>query len=242
MELTGKVALVTGGAHRLGRAIALALGTAGCHIALHYHQSVELAQATLADLAALGVETLAVPGDLTQVAEAEQVVDTAAAHWGRLDLLVCSAGIWGRTPLGTVTETEWDRLYDLNVRSAFFMAQRAAPHLRAVAGCIIAIADVGITTTWKHYTPYLSSKAALAMLMQNLARDLAPEVRVNTIAPGAVLLPADWTAAQHARLAEKTLLGRVGTPDDIADAVLYLARAAYVTGVMLPVDGGYRLK
>ena len=242
MELSGSVALVTGGAHRLGRAITLALAAAGANIALHYHHSAEPARTTLADLEAHGVETIAVPGDLAQVAEAERVVDTAAAHWGRLDLLVCSAGIWERTPLGVVTEAEWDRLYDVNARSAFFLAQRAAPHLRATSGCIVAIADVGIITSWKNYTPYLSSKAALAMVMQNLARDLAPEVRVNTIAPGPVLLPDDWGAEQQDRAARSTLLRRVGTPDDIAQAVLYLARADYVTGVLLPVDGGQRLK
>ncbi len=242
MDLSGKVALVTGGAHRLGRAIALTLAAAGTNIALHYHHSVEQAQTTLADLAAHGVETIAVPADLAQVVEAERVVDTAAAQWGRLDLLVCSAGIWERTPLGAITEAEWNRLYDLNARSAFFLAQRAAPHLRATSGCIVAIADVGVTSTWKNYTPYLSSKAALAMVMQNLARDLAPEVRVNTVAPGPVLLPADWGTDQQAQAARSTLLRRVGTPEDVAQAVLYLARADYVTGVLLPVDGGQRLK
>lgn len=242
MHLDRRVALVTGGAHRLGRAIVLALADAGAHIALHYHRSEAAAQSTLAELAARGVETCALRGDLTQVAEAERVVDAAVSRWGHLDLLVCSAGIWERTPLETVTEAQWDALYALNVRSVFFLARRAAPHLRAARGAIVAIADVGILTTWKHYTPYLSSKAALAMLMQNLARELAPDVRVNTIAPGPVLLPDDWDEQQSAKAARSTLLQRIGRAEDVAEAVLYLAQADYVTGVMLPVDGGQRLK
>ncbi len=242
MQLDQRVALVTGGAHRLGRAIALALANAGAHIALHYHRSEVSAQSALAELASYGVEACALAGDLTQVAEAERVVDAAVSRWGHLDLVVCSAGIWERTPLETVTEAQWDALYALNVRSVFFLARRAAPHLRAAQGSIVAISDVGILTTWKDYTPYLSSKAALAMLMQNLARELAPDVRVNTIAPGPVLLPDNWDEQKHTQAARSTLLQRVGRAEDVAEAVLYLAQADYVTGVILPVDGGQRLK
>lgn len=242
MELHGRVALVTGGAHRVGRAISLALAGAGMRVALHYHRSAEQAAATQADLAALGADAVTISADLAQVAEAERLVDAAQAQWGQLDLLVCSAGIWGRTPLGSVTEAEWDAFFAINVRSVFFLAQRAAPHLRAAGGCMVAIADAGIERSGKGYSPYLASKAALAMLTHNLARDLAPEVRVNAVAPGPVLLPADWNDEQRARAARSTLLGRVGSAEAVAEAALYLARADYVTGVVLPVDGGFRLK
>lgn len=241
MELQQKVALVTGGAQRLGRAITLALGAAGMRVVLHYHRSAA-AQATLAELAARGVEARAVGGDLAAVTEAARVVDEAVAQWGRLDLLVCSAGLWERTPLEDATEAQWEQLFAVNVRSVFFMAQRAAPQLRSAHGSIVAIADALIERGWKDYTPYLASKAALAMTIKNLARDLAPDVRVNAVAPGPVLLPDDWSAEQRARAARGTLLGRVGTPEDVAEAVLYLARADYITGVVLPVDGGMRLK
>lgn len=242
MQIQNRVALVTGGAHRVGRAIALALADAGARIALHYNQSAAKAQHTLAEIHSRGGDAFTLSGDLARVAQAERVVDMAQARWGQLDMLICSAGIWGHTPLGDVTEDQWDRLFAVNTRSAFFMAQRAAPHLRAAGGCVIAITDVGIEWSWKGYTPYLASKAALAMVVQNLARDLAPDVRVNGVAPGPVLLPDDWNDAQRAQAARSTLLGRVGRPEDIAEAVVYLVRAGYVTGVVLPVDGGQRLK
>ncbi len=241
MDLAGRVALVTGGAHRVGRAICLALASAGMRVVLHYNRSTTEAAATLAELQALGNPAHAIAADLTQVAEAERVIDEAYAQWGRLDLLVCSAGIWGRMPLGTVNVAQWDELFALNVRAPFFMVQRAADYLRASNGCVVTIIETGIEWTWKNYTPYLSSKAALAMLTRNLARDLAPAVRVNGIAPGAVLLPDDWDESKVEQATRRTLLGRVGSADDVAQAVLYLARADYVTGVILPVDGGQRL-
>lgn len=242
MDLHNRVALVTGGAVRLGRAIALGLAQAGAAIMLHYNGSADSALATLAEVQAQGVAADTIQGNLMDVAEAERVVDATVTRWGRLDVLVCNAGIWGATPLGTVTPERWDELYALNVRAPFFLAQRAAPHLRAAGGCVVAIVDVGIYGAWKDYTPYLSSKAALAMVVQNLAKDLAPEVRVNAVAPGPVLLPEDWNEEQHAKAARSTLLRRVGMAEDIAGAVVYLAQADYVTGVVLPVDGGWRGK
>jgi pteridine reductase len=209
---------------------------------IHYYGSEEQAHATVADIRAMGVRAESIQGDLTNVADAERVVDTALQQWGGLDLLVCNAGIWGSTPLGSATEAQWERLYALNARAPFFMAQRAADALRAAQGSLVAICDVGITTTWKNYTPYLSSKAALAMVVQNLAKELAPDVRVNGVSPGPVLLPEDWSDEQREKTARSTLLRRVGRAEDIARAVCFLAQADYVTGVILPVDGGQRLK
>lgn len=241
MSLQGKVALVTGGAQRLGRAIGLALAAAGADLMIHYYSSADAAKATLASVRAHGVRAALTKGDLMRVEDAEEVVDTTLATFERLDLLVCNAGIWGATPLGSVSPEQWDRLYALNARAPFFMAQRAAPHLRATQGCVVATVDAGIHWAWKNYTPYLSSKAALAMVVQNLARDMAPDVRVNGVAPGPVLLPDDWTEEQRARVAATTLLKRLGSAEDVAAAVVYLASASYVTGVVLPVDGGQRL-
>lgn len=241
MDLHDSVALVTGGAHRLGRAIALALGRAGANVAIHYHSSPEQAHLVVNELAGMGVEAASFPGDLTVVAEVEQVVDQAIARWGRLNLLVNNAGIWGSTPIGTVTQERWDELIATNTRSAFFAAQRAAPALRAARGAIVNIADVGALRPWRNHTPYLVSKGGVVTLTEALAKDLAPEVRVNAIAPGPVLLPDDWTPEQAASAAKTVLLRRIGSPDDIAQAVIYLAQAEYVTGVILPVDGGNRL-
>ncbi len=241
MTLHGKAALVTGGARRLGRAIALALGRAGMRVAIHYHASASAAEEVLAELRAAGAAGVAIPGDLNRTADCERVVDEALAQWGGLDLLVNNAGVWGPTPIGSVTEERWDELLNTNLRSMFFVAQRAAAALRASRGSIVNIADVGARRPWRNYTPYLVSKGGVVTLTRALAKDLAPEVRVNAIAPGPVLLPDDWSAEQIAQVERTTLLRRVGSPDDVAGAVLYLAQAGYVTGVILPVDGGYLL-
>jgi pteridine reductase len=241
MDLKGNVALVTGGAHRVGKAIALALGRAGANVVIHYHRSAAPAKTTLAELRALGVEAIAIRGDLAIVAEVERVVDEAVACWGRLGLLVNSAGIWEATPIGAVTEARWSELLDTNLRSAFFAAQRAASALHAARGAIVNIADVGALRPWRNHTPYLVSKGGLLTLTEALAKDLAPEVRVNAVAPGPVLLPDDWTAEQAERAVRSVLLRRLGSAEDVAQAVIYLASADYVTGVILPVDGGQRL-
>lgn len=241
MRLQQQRALVTGGAHRLGRAIALALAAEGADVAIHYHSSAQQAEATLAELRAYGGRAAAVQGDLAAVAEAERVVDAAAAQLGGLSILVNCAGIWGADPLGTVTEERWDTLIATNARGAFFACQRAAPLLRASHGCVINIADVGAMRPWKNHTPYLVSKGAVVTLTEALAKDMAPEVRVNAIAPGPVLLPADWGEEEAERTAKTVLLRRVGSAEDIAQAAVYLASASYVTGVILPVDGGQRL-
>jgi NAD(P)-dependent dehydrogenase (short-subunit alcohol dehydrogenase family) len=241
MDLNGKVALITGGAHRLGRAIALALVGEGAHLALHYHRSADLARATAAEAELLGAEVALLPADLARVAEAERLIDAAGARFGRLDLLVLSAAIFFPTPLGEVREAEWDALFDTNLKGPFFCAQRAAPLLRADGGgAIITLLDTGIYMAWRNYTPYLMTKAALATLTRQLAKELAPDVRVNGIAPGPVLLPDDASPERIARSEGQTLLGRLGHPDEIARAALYLAQSNYVTGTVLPVDGGQR--
>jgi pteridine reductase len=241
MNMRDKVALVTGGARRLGRAIALALAGAGANVVIHYHTSAAEAEAVLAELRGLGVEADSVPGDLADPAACERVVDAAAARWGRLDVLVNNSGIWGATPIGSVTPERWDELHHTNLRAAFFTAQRAAPALRATHGAIVNIADVGALRPWRNYTPYLVSKGGVVTLTEALAKDLAPEVRVNAVAPGPVLVPEDWSAKQAEQGARATLLGRWGTAEDIGAATLFLATAPYVTGVILPVDGGQRL-
>ena len=241
MNLSGGVALVTGGAQRLGRAIALALGRAGANVVVHYYHSAGQAREVVLELEALGVQAAAVAGDLANIVDAERVVDTAVARWGRLDLLVNNAGIWGSTPIGTVTEQRWHELIDTNLRGAFFAAQRATPALRAAGGAIVNIADIGALRPWRNHTPYLISKGGIITLTEALAKDLAPDVRVNAVAPGAVLLPDDWTLEQRAGATRHVPLKRLGRPEDVAQAVLYLAQADFVTGVVLPVDGGRRL-
>lgn len=240
-DLKGTVVLVTGGAHRLGRAIALGFARAGADVIIHYHRSAAEAEATLAELRGLGVRAAALQADLSDVAQAEHLADAALAQWGRLDGLVNSSGVWGATPIGEATPEQWDQFVNLNLRGAFFLTQRAVPALRAARGAVVNIADAGALRPWRNYTPYLISKGGLLTMTEALAKDLAPEVRVNAVAPGPVLLPDGWGAEQAQRAAKSTLLRRVGSPDDVADAAVFLARADYITGAVLPVDGGNQL-
>jgi pteridine reductase len=241
MDWRERVVLVTGGARRLGRAIALAFAARGATVMIHYHQSAAIAAETVAALTDCGARAAMVAGDLADVASVERVVDATLAFAGALDVVVNNAGIWGATPLGAVSVEQWDALHHTNLRSMFFVAQRAAPMLRQRRGAIINIADIGIHRPWRHYTPYLVSKGGVATLTAALARELAPDVRVNGIAPGPVLPPDDWQDDRQGGPAQSTLLKRWGTAEDVASAVLFLASAPYITGVMLPVDGGQHL-
>ncbi len=241
MELKGKVALITGGALRLGQAIGLKLAAAGANIAVHYRTSAAPAEATVEAICRLGVEAIAIPGDLTRVEEVERVVDEAVAAWGRLDILVNNAAIFCRTPLGTVTEAQWDALFVTNVKAPFFCAQRASRYLRQDGGgVIINMVDTGVTIAWKEFVPYLMGKAGIEQMTYGLAKALAPEIRVNGIAPGPALLEEGHTPEERERAIRGTLLKRLGGADVIAEAALYLARADFVTGVVIPVDGGQR--
>lgn len=241
MNLQGKVALVTGGARRLGKAVVLKLAENGARVAIHYHHSAEDAAATAAAVREMGGEARTVGGDLSQVGRAERVVDEAAAFWGRLDVLVNNAAVFFETPLGQVTGAQWDHLFGVNLKGAFFCAQRAAIKMRQNGGgAIVNFADTGIYITWRGYTPYLISKAGVAQMTYALAKELAPDIRVNALAPGPLLLPDDHTKEEEEQFASVTLLQRLGSSDALAEAVLYLVTADYVTGVVLPVDGGQR--
>jgi pteridine reductase len=231
-------ALVTGAGRRLGQAIAVALGARGMHVVVHYHASDRGAQETAATIGDAGGSASVVQADLRQPAAIEALVSEAVAVTGGLHVLVNSAAEMLRTPVGEVSPAQWDALMDLNLRAPFFLAQAAAPHLRRSRGCIVNIADIAAEETWPGYIPYSITKAGIAFMTRALARALAPEVRVNGVAPGAVHLPDDFDDAMAARLAETTPLGRLGSPDDVVGAVLYLLDAGYVTGQVVAVDGG----
>lgn len=243
MSLAGKTALVTGGARRLGEAIALHLAKAGANIVVHYHKSQREAESTVAASRALGVEASLVQGDLSEVKQAERVVDEAVAAWGQLDILVNSAAVFYRTPLGTVTETQWDALLDTNLKGPFFCAQRAGLLMKeAGGGVIINLIDTGVYLAWQGYIPYLISKAGVEQMTYSLAKALAPQVRVNGIAPGPILPEEGVTDQEREQAINRTLLKRLGGEQVIAEAVLYLAQAEFITGVVLPIDGGQRWK
>jgi pteridine reductase len=235
------VALVTGAARRIGAVIARTLHAAGYDLALHYRQSGDAMQALCAELeAARAGSTLALAADLADVAQLPGLVGAVVARYGRLDALVNNASTYYATPLQTTTPQQWDELFATNARAPFFLAQAAAPHLRAAHGAIVNMADIYAERPLPGHAVYGMSKAALVMATRALAGELGPEVRVNAVAPGNVLWSTNPDKAEtRAMVEQRTTLGRQGTPQDVADAVLYLLRDAhYCSGAILPVDGG----
>lgn len=187
----------------------------------------------------MGRKAALVPADLRDAAAAQALGPAAAkALGGRLDMVVNSAGIMVRQPVAAVTPESWDQTFDLNLRAYFFVAQGALPFLQKAKGRIVNIADVAGFEPWPAYVPHCVSKAGVVMLTQGLARALAPDVAVNAVAPGAVLLPDDWDEATRAHFAETTPLQRLGTADDVVHAVRFLLESDYVTGSVVVVDGG----
>jgi pteridine reductase len=240
--LRGRVALVTGAARRVGRAIALALAGRGMRVAVHHHASAEEAEQVVRELKAAGGEGWALTADLRDPAEAERVVRDAAAHFGSLDVLVNSAASMIRTPVADVTAEQWDEIMALNLRAPFFCARAAAKVMGERGGAIVNIADLAGLEAWPAYVPHGISKAGVIHMTTELALALAPHIRVNAVAPGAVLLPKGWSEADAAHLKKTTPLGRIGSAEDVAQAVLYLLEAEYVTGDTLVVDGGRHIR
>lgn len=239
MELGSRVALVTGAGHRLGRAIALALGRRGMNVGVHCHRSRHEAEVTVHALQELGVRGEIFPADLSDAAAARDLPVRVAGSFGQLDVLVNSAGIMTRATVEETTVEMWDQVHDLNLRAMFFTVQGALPWLRKARGRVINLADVGGLEPWPQYAAHCVSKAGVVMLTRTLARALAPDITVNAVAPGAVLPPEDWDAAALAHLARTTPLQRLGSPEDVTAAILYLLEGGdYVTGETLVVDGG----
>jgi pteridine reductase len=237
-----RLALVTGAGRRVGRAIALALGAAGMRVVVHYHGSEEGARETARLIEQSGGSAAVAQADLADPVAAERLVDDTVAREGSLSVLVNSAAIMLRTPVGETTVAQWDEMFALNVRAPYFLAQRAAPVLRAARGCIVNVADLAAFETWPAYVPHGMTKAAVVQMTRALAHALAPEVRVNGVAPGVVLLPDGWSEEDAERLRRTTPLQRLGTPEDVASAVLYLIRAEYVTGEVITIDGGRHVR
>ena len=240
--LRGRVALVTGGARRVGKAIALALAERGADVVVHYNSGQSEAEQTAAELRALGVRVATIQADLSDPIAAQRLPRLAHDALGSLAIVVNSAAMMLRTPVGEVSPAQWDAMFDLNLRAPFFIAQAAAPLLRERQGVIVNIADLAAYETWPAYVPHAISKAGVVQMTRGLARALAPQVRVNAVAPGAVLLPEDWNSQSAERLTATTPLARLGTAADVAQAVVYLCEASYVTGEVIIVDGGRHIR
>lgn len=239
--LEGRTALVTGSARRIGASIAEGLHAAGANVAIHYHRSRDEAAALAAQLNERRRDSAAVFGaDLLDVEAISSLVDDATGWHGRLDVLVNNASAFYPTPLGKITGEQWDEIVGTNLKAPLFLCQAAAPALRESHGSIVNIVDIHALRPLRDHPVYGPAKAGLAMLTRALARDMAPEVRVNGVAPGAILWPETGMVDDtRAAILKQIPLARSGDPDDIAGCVLYLVRdAAYVTGQIIAVDGG----
>lgn len=239
--LGGKSALVTGGARRVGRCIALALAQAGADVALTYRTSHAEAVATAREIESLGRRALAVECDVRSEDSVRAAVAAAIGRFGRLDLLVNNAAVFESAQLDSLTLEQWDAVFETNARGPFLMAREALAHLRAVQGRIINIGSLGGMKAWAGHAHYCASKAALHMLTQAMAKAFAPEVSVNCVAPGWIEIDGD-TAGPTEHFAAKTPMQRNGSVEDVAQAVLFFAAGPhFVTGQVLAVDGGLGL-
>ena len=240
MRLAGAVALVTGAGRRIGQAIAIGLAQAGCDVAVHYHGSRTGADETAKAIRQAGRRAELLTADLADAGAARGLAPRAAGAFGeRLDVVVNSAAIMVRQAVEDVTPESWDATLDLNLRAGFFVAQGAVPYLRAAHGKIVNLADVAGFEPWPTYVPHCVSKAGVVMLTKGLARALAPDIAVNAVAPGPVLLPEAWDGATRTHIQETTPLGRLGDPADVVAAVRFLLEGTdFVTGTVLVVDGG----
>jgi NAD(P)-dependent dehydrogenase (short-subunit alcohol dehydrogenase family) len=243
MELGGRVALVTGAGRRLGRGMAQALADRGMTIAIHHHASSTGAKELEAQVRQQGGRAACFQADLTDAAAARELPQRVVAQLGRLDVLVNSAAVMHRLNFAETTPEEWDAIHALNLRSVFFCTQGATPALRQAKGKVVNIADLAGLEPWPGFVAHSVSKAGVVMLTKVLALSLAPDVTVNGIAPGAVLVPEDYTAEERERLIRSTPLRRLGNPADVVAALLYLLEGGdFVTGEILVTDGGRLIK
>ena len=238
--LSGRTALVTGGAKRIGKAIALALAEAGADVAITYRGSASEARETEHSLSALGVRAQAISCDIRDESSVITALHTTLDHLGRLDLLVNNAGAFETAPLEQITVPQWDAMFETNTRGPFLVAKAAHPALRQATGRIINIGSLGGIHPWATHAHYCTSKAALHMLSQTMAKAWAPHISVNCVAPG-MIVTSD-VGAGYESFAAKTPMQRNGTPGDVAAAVLFFATAPhFITGQLLAVDGGLGL-
>lgn len=242
--INSPVALITGGARRIGAVIVESLHRAGYRVVIHYHQSKDQALALADRLNKLHENSaVAVSADLNQFAALELLIKQTQQTWQRLDILINNASSFFPTPVGSTSEDQWHDLMNTNLKAPYFLAQNAAPYLSAHQGCIINIADIHGERPLKGYPVYSIAKAGLVMLTKTLARELAPQIRVNAIAPGVTLLSEKLTEVDFIdQLREKTLLKRFAEPKDIAQAVLFLIQQNAITGQTLNIDCGRSIR
>lgn len=238
--LEGQAAVVTGGAKRIGRALALSLAEAGSDVAITWRESEGEARQTVSDIEALGVKAIALQVDIRDPQQVRNGIEAAARHFGRLDILVNNAGRYETAALESITVEQWDEMFDTNTRGPFLAAQAAYQHLKTARGRIINIGSLGGTNPWPTHGHYCTSKAALHMLTRTMSRAFAPEISVNCVAPGMIV--NGEVGAEYEQFARRTPMQRNGTAQDVAAAVLFFATGPhFITGQILSVDGGLGL-
>jgi NAD(P)-dependent dehydrogenase (short-subunit alcohol dehydrogenase family) len=243
MQIKNKVALVTGGGHRVGKAISIALAQRKANIAVHYHTSQSFAEDTTQELRNLGVEALCVKGNIAVKDDWLQMKDAILKKWGRIDILINNAAIFYKTPFFNVSEEDLDNFCNTNLKGAFWGCKVVGEIMyKKKTGKIINIADVSAEKIWTNYIPYCISKAAVISLTKGVAKALAPYVTVNAVAPGTVLLAENYDAGEESALIQQTPLKRIGSAEDIANTILFLIEGSnFITGATIKVDGGRSL-
>lgn len=240
MRLDHRTVFITGGAKRIGSHLARALAHRGANLVINYRYSNADAQAVVRELRQIGVDALAVQGDVSTAADVQRMVASALERFGRIDVLINNAAVFFKTPFAQVTESEWDLTVDINLKGSFLCAKAVAEHMRARGeGKIINFADWAGMRPYPEYLPYCVSKAGVIALTQSLAQELAPAVQVNCIAPGPILLPEDMDEEERERVVRATPLKRIGSPEDIVQTVLFLIEGTdFATGGTYLIDGG----
>ena len=239
MDLSDKIALVTGGAKRVGKAIVWALAERGCKLIVHYYTSQTDAEETIRALHSAGHEAIALRADISRETDVESMIEQALDHFGRIDVLVNNAALFYRTPIDTVAFDDWEKIMNVNLDGTFYCAHKIGLRMKEWGwGHIINMADVAGQNPWADYVPYSVSKACVLAFSQGLAMELAPEVMVNAIVPGPVLFQDDTPQEVQRREIEKTLLKRAGTPEEVANLVVFVAESDFSTGSVFSVDGG----
>lgn len=247
MELNGKTVLVTGAAKRVGREIAFTLARRGANVAIHYRSSTAAAKDVARDIQQLGVRSLAVRAELTCASDVKRMIERVISHFGQVDVLINNAAIFPKTPFEKIRELDWDRAIDTNLKGPFLCAHEVGKHFlkrakhgqRGLIGKIVNIADWAGFRPYSDYLPYCISKAGVIALTKALALELGPHATVNAVAPGPVLLPAGFAAAEKRAVCADTPLRRVGAPADVAQTTLFLLEGSdFITGAIVPVDGG----
>lgn len=240
--LKGKTILITGAARRLGRAIAVSMAQAGANVAFTFRSSANEAGETLKLIKSAGVQGLAIECDLRQDESAQETAKTVLDHFHQIDLLINNAGVFQTAKIEAITAAQWDEVFAVNVRGPFLMSQSCIPALRVSHGRIINMGSLGGEKPWATHAHYCSSKAALHMLTQVMAKALAPDIAVNCVAPGMIVAEGERDPALLEKLANRTPMQKNGTPQDVVSAVMYFATAPhFITGQILTVDGGLGL-